>query len=116
MLRVNWLVGNAIVDNSHSNAFFFLRHFQCAELAGIPFDDVRDCAYGSDGDKLQLLAERKTQDVAHPNPMLKFVPTIIYNHRFDQAKQNRSLQDFRSVVCDELRAISNVLPQICLTI
>lgn len=85
--------------------------FQCAEQAGISFEEIRACAYGINGDKLQLIAERKTQAIAYPQ--LAFVPTIVYNHQFDQAKQNRSLRDFRSVVCDELRATSNILPQIC---
>lgn len=29
---------------------------------------------------LQLEAEKATKAIAHPNEMLKFVPTIVYNH------------------------------------
>lgn len=108
-----WGENGNFVEVIPSNSFH-LNHFQCAEATGIPFQAVQDCVKSDHGVQLQLAAERKTQDVAYPNSMLRFVPTIVYNHRFDQGKQNRSLRDFRSVVCDELRAASYQLPQICL--
>lgn len=110
----NWWAGNEIVLLlSIPTNLEFESCFQCAEQVGIAFDGIQECAYGTDGDKLQLAAERKTQDIAYPRQMLKFVPTIVYNRQFNQSKQNRSLQDFKGAVCDELRAISNHLPQIC---
>lgn len=87
---------------------------QCAQQANIPYDAVANCVNSVEGERLQLVAEQKTQAIAHPNAMLNFVPTIVYNQQFDQEKQNRSLRNFRSTVCDELRATSANLPPICL--
>lgn len=92
---------------------FFLYDFQCAAQAGLPYGFIENCVLSRDGDKLQLIAERKTQEIA---ARLKFVPTIVYNYNFSQEKQDRSLYDFPSQVCDELRAISDILPQICSTL
>lgn len=53
---------------------------QCAEQAGLPYEQILEC-YSSDiGTQLQLDAEAKTKQLAEPREMLSFVPTIVYNH------------------------------------
>ncbi|XP_031634103.1 GILT-like protein 1 [Contarinia nasturtii] len=85
----------------------------CSTQAGLPYDDVVSC-YSSDlGTELQLEAERKTKQLAAPRELLAFVPTIIYNHKYDHEKQERSLFEFRNVLCREIKLISNDLPSIC---
>lgn len=57
---------------------------------------------GGLGRQLQLEAEKVTK-ITKPS----FVPTIIYQNRFDQELQNRSIVDFKGVVCE---LIGNAAP------
>lgn len=57
---------------------------------------------GGLGRQLQLEAEKVTKKTKPT-----FVPTIIYQNQFDQELQNRSLVDFRGVVCE---LIGNAAP------
>lgn len=61
------------------------------------YSEVHDCFYGGLGTMLQIEAERQTHTVAKPYP--SFVPTIVYDRKFDQALQTKSLSDFKGVVC-----------------
>lgn len=54
--------------------------FQCAEQAGLPYEDILECYSSELGTRLQLDAEVKTKQLASPREMLSFVPTIVYNH------------------------------------
>ncbi|XP_037049798.1 GILT-like protein 1 [Bradysia coprophila] len=73
----------------------------CAEKVGIDFGFVSQCVNGGLGQQLQYGAEKATHEIAYPYP--RFVPTIVYNRRFDQKLQNRSLSDFVGVVCELIR-------------
>ncbi|KAH8419036.1 hypothetical protein KR222_001411 [Zaprionus bogoriensis] len=70
---------------------------QCASDAGL-FPDVNKCMSTAEGTRLQLEAELITKRYSP-----SFVPTIVYNHVFDQQLQDNSLHDFRSTVCYLLR-------------
>lgn len=74
---------------------------QCAESVGVQYPEVSQCYYGGLGTQLQLEAERITHKIARPYP--KFVPTIVYNHVFDQNLQDRSIEDFKGVLCEILQ-------------
>lgn len=43
----------------------------------------------------------------------KMYGTILFSQVFDQDKQNRSLRNFRGVLCEEIAKISNLLPSVC---
>ncbi|KAJ6635184.1 GILT-like protein 1 [Pseudolycoriella hygida] len=74
---------------------------QCAASVGIDYSFVSQCVSGGLGQQLQYGAEKATHEIAYPYP--RFVPTIVYNRRFDQKLQNRSLYDFVGVVCELIR-------------
>jgi len=73
----------------------------CAARAGVNFGVVSQCFNGVLGKQLQMGAEKATHEIAYPYP--SFVPTIVYNRRFEQSLQNRSLNDFTGVVCELIR-------------
>jgi len=74
---------------------------ECAARVGVDYGQVAQCFNDGLGTRLQLGAEKATHEIAFPYP--KFVPTIVYNKRFDQYLQNRSLNDFTGVVCELIR-------------
>lgn len=120
--------------------FFFKLFFnrtQCVESSGANWTEVSACIAGEAGKKLQLKAETDTQTIGKPWP--KNIPTIVYNNvsalgvsqsrifyyklillinvyflfslqKFEQEKQDRSLNDFKAVVCDSL---PNPNPGLC---
>ena len=65
---------------------------------------IQQCVDSDIGRNLQLEAEKMTDALAP-----SFVPSIVYNGRYDQDLQARSLRDFKHVVCDLLRKA----PSIC---
>ncbi|XP_050308177.1 GILT-like protein 1 [Anthonomus grandis grandis] len=68
---------------------------KCAVLLNLDSTDITENCYNTkEGTKLQLQAEIDTNTVGP-----KFVPTIVYNGVFDQRLQDRSLSNFRDVVC-----------------
>ncbi|XP_044253897.1 GILT-like protein 1 [Tribolium madens] len=77
----------------------------CAEAVGLDFNQISQCYTSEIGTKLQLLAEQSTVKITP-----KFVPTILYNGVFDQQLQEKSLLDFRGVVCNIL---IQTYPQAC---
>ncbi|KAH8311637.1 hypothetical protein KR044_007300 [Drosophila immigrans] len=80
---------------------------KCANEAGL-LTDVEHCMKTPTGTKLQLEAEQITKRY-RPS----FVPTIVYNHVFDQQLQDKSLRNFRSTVCYLLRQQISLPPTVC---
>ncbi|XP_055904291.1 GILT-like protein 1 [Eupeodes corollae] len=69
----------------------------CAQLAGLS-GDITECMNSDLGTVLQLEAEKITK-IYDPS----FVPTIVYDGKFDQKLQDRSLSNFKDVVCSLLQ-------------
>ncbi|KAL9697879.1 hypothetical protein quinque_001320 [Culex quinquefasciatus] len=69
--------------------------WQCAEQSEANLQSVRNCDEGVLRTQLLLEAERRTQQIP-----LTFVPTIVFNGKFDQTLQDRALKDFRGVMCE----------------
>jgi len=74
---------------------------RCGKPVGIPRSEVHKCMNSDEGTQLQLRDEKITKSFYGP---LRFVPTIVYDDQFDQKLQDRSLSDFKGVVCDLLYA------------
>ncbi|XP_059620902.1 GILT-like protein 1 [Phlebotomus argentipes] len=72
----------------------------CAASSHVNWRNVEECYDGRLGTKLQLEAEELTNAVL---PKTNFVPTIVYNHVFDKTLHERSLREFRTVVCEMLK-------------
>jgi interferon gamma-inducible protein 30 len=69
---------------------------QCVESYGINWSVVSQCHDTDLGKQLQLAAEaEQNRIIGYP----KFVPTIVYDERFDQNLQDQSLKNFLGVVC-----------------
>ncbi|EDS30078.1 conserved hypothetical protein [Culex quinquefasciatus] len=69
--------------------------WQCAEQSEANLQSVRNCDEGVLRTQLLLEAERRTQQIP-----LTFVPTVVFNGKFDQTLQDRALKDFREVMCE----------------
>ncbi|XP_055852532.1 GILT-like protein 1 [Episyrphus balteatus] len=69
----------------------------CAQSVGLS-GDIKECMNTELGTLLQLEAEKITQLYAP-----SFVPTIIYDGKFDQQLQDNSLTNFKGVVCSLLQ-------------
>ncbi|XP_055698816.1 GILT-like protein 1 [Phlebotomus papatasi] len=72
----------------------------CATSSDVDWQSVQQCYQSSLGTQLQLDAEVRTNGVL---PLTNFVPTIVYNNVFDKTLHERSLKDFRKVVCEQLK-------------
>ncbi|CAD7092979.1 unnamed protein product [Hermetia illucens] len=72
-----------------------LSGFHCANKYGIEFADIMYCASTDLGRQLQLRDEKRTGQF-RPS----FVPTIIYNNKFDEGVQDRALYDFLGASCE----------------
>lgn len=81
----------------------------CAARVGVEYPEVLQCVNGGLGTQLQLEQERVTHRIAKPYP--SFVPTIVYNGRFSQELLQRSLGDFRGVVCELIGGVAPVCQQ-----
>ncbi|KAK5643589.1 hypothetical protein RI129_007434 [Pyrocoelia pectoralis] len=77
----------------------------CADSIGVPWEYITNCYHSLHGTRLQLAAEQVT---SFTSP--KFVPTIIYNGRFDQKAQDESQVNFRGVLCS---FITQLYPEAC---
>ncbi|GJQ82855.1 hypothetical protein Trydic_g2594 [Trypoxylus dichotomus] len=76
----------------------------CVAKAGLNWsNDVNSCYESHLGTLLQLHAERQT-NVYQPD----FVPTIVYNKKFNQELQDASLKDFKGVVCSIIYEIFRI--------
>ncbi|KAH8419039.1 hypothetical protein KR222_001412 [Zaprionus bogoriensis] len=80
---------------------------QCARDTGL-LPDVNKCMSTAEGTRLQLEAELITKRYK-----TTFVPTIVYNHVFDQQLQDKSMHDFRGTVCYLLRQRSALPDNVC---
>lgn len=82
-------------------------YFQCARRINLNITNLKNCTHGKEGD--ELLAQYGDQTL-NLEPLISFVPTIIYNDVYDSDDQWRSLRDFVAVVCDK---INGTKPHIC---
>ncbi|ALC45343.1 CG9427 [Drosophila busckii] len=80
---------------------------KCAEQTNL-LTDVEHCMTTETGTKLQLQAEAITKRY-QPS----FVPTIVYNHVFNQQLQDQSLKNFRGTVCYLLRQQISLPDNVC---
>ncbi|PSN46450.1 hypothetical protein C0J52_15133 [Blattella germanica] len=80
----------------------------CAYRLGMPWWPIQGCMVDGTGTDLQLKAEVDTYNVQHGS--ISFVPTIVFNHRYNKKNQNDGLHNFRAVVC---RLLAAQLPKAC---
>ncbi|KAJ8965022.1 hypothetical protein NQ314_004420 [Rhamnusium bicolor] len=80
---------------------------QCARRFGLNIQKIRTCASSDIGEELLALNGDKTWKL---EPTISFVPTIVYDDKFDQLSQDLSLMDFIAVVC---RKLNETKPTIC---
>ncbi|XP_065159352.1 GILT-like protein 1 [Atheta coriaria] len=71
---------------------------KCATQAGAIWEVVKQCVESKAGMLLQLQAEQTT---SHYKP--QFIPTIVYDKKFDQNAQDSSIAGFRDYVCKRLQ-------------
>ncbi|EDV92891.1 GILT-like protein 1 [Drosophila grimshawi] len=98
--QVKFVVCQMFAPN-HANAD------KCANEAGI-LTEVEYCMKTPAGTKLQLDAELITKRYSP-----SFVPTIVYNHVFNQQLQDQSLRNFRATVCYLLRQQITLPATVC---
>ncbi|XP_044259094.1 uncharacterized protein LOC123007737 [Tribolium madens] len=80
---------------------------KCAQRVGIDWGKISNCATTSQGDDLLAKHGVKTYDL---EPNISFVPTVVYDDKFDDNLQEMSLVDFAAVVCSKIRGDK---PRIC---
>lgn len=76
--------------------------YNCAQNLGLDMTKVNDCVNGEKGTELQLEAEEYSRDIINRSG---FVPTIVYNSKYQAGDFWASLEDFEGVVNDRLQNI-----------
>jgi hypothetical protein len=69
---------------------------------------LKNCSDGIEGDQLLAAKGDRTWEL---DPSLYFVPTTVFNDKFNETIQNQSLLDFVAVVCSKIEYKSK--PAIC---
>ncbi|XP_077293959.1 GILT-like protein 1 [Arctopsyche grandis] len=83
---------NCLMSNKRPDAALS----ECSTKLNITTTDVQTCADGTKGDDILATYGDKT---ANLKPSLSFVPTVIFNEKFDQDQQNEAMVDLKSVIC-----------------
>lgn len=83
---------------------------QCVEEAGLDSKKYKDCYASELGTLLQLEAALKTKGLP---TRISFVPTIVYNNKFDSDKTTKSRRALVDVLCAEIKATLGVQPKAC---
>ncbi|XP_074038841.1 GILT-like protein 1 isoform X2 [Leptinotarsa decemlineata] len=79
----------------------------CARQYHLDVENFDSCSKGSEGDRLLAGMGDKTLAL---DPSISFVPTIIFDGKYNEDVQNDSLVDFVAVVCSK---IGGTKPSIC---
>jgi len=79
---------------------------QCAGVVNVDAAPIESCANGTKGDEILASYGDKTQQL---NPNLSFVPTVIFNEKFNQADQDTAMSDLKGVIC----RLSTKKPKAC---
>ncbi|KAH0822276.1 hypothetical protein GEV33_000516 [Tenebrio molitor] len=80
---------------------------KCANRVNINWNKISNCARTAQGDDLLARNGNKTNNLEQN---ISFVPTVVYDDKYDDYLQERSLVDFVAVVCSK---IAGERPQIC---
>lgn len=90
---------------------------QCVEEAGLDSKKYKDCYASELGTLLQLKAALKTKGLPtrskNSHGLIAFVPTIVYNNKFDSDKTTKSRRALVDVLCAEIKATLGVQPKAC---
>ncbi|CAG9822492.1 unnamed protein product [Phaedon cochleariae] len=79
----------------------------CAELLNLNTAKIKACSESSEGDRLLARNGDLTWQL---DPQISFVPTIVYDQKYNSDAQSQSLQDFVAVVCSKIEGNK---PEIC---
>nr|WIM01436.1 gamma-interferon-inducible lysosomal thiol reductase-like protein [Limnephilus flavicornis] len=69
---------------------------QCAGVVNVDASAIESCANGTMGDEILASYGDKTHQL---NFNLAFVPTVIFNEKFNQADQDAAMSDLKGVIC-----------------
>lgn len=75
----------------------------CAQNLGLDMNKVNECVNGEKGIALQLKAEEDSKNIIAASG---FVPTIVYQNRYQAGDFWASLEDFEGVVKDRLEMLA----------
>lgn len=74
---------------------YTLNLFQCAAQLDLSFEDINTC-FNTNGDVVLAALGNKTHAV---EPAITFVPTVIFNGKFDDDLQNLAQTNFKEALC-----------------
>ncbi|CAH1969832.1 unnamed protein product [Acanthoscelides obtectus] len=89
------------------NPDHFVNVEKCARKHEFNIGKIRNCSRGVEGSELLAQNGEKTLQL---EPVLSFVPTIIYNDVYSNQDHMQSLKDFAAVVCSKIEGDK---PEIC---
>ncbi|XP_056639384.1 GILT-like protein 1 [Diorhabda sublineata] len=95
-----------IMRNRNPSSFNVVKN--CAERYRLDISKLKTCCDSIEGDQLLAIKGDKTWEL---EPNINFVPTIVFNEKFDRTTQSQSLQDFVAVVCSKIQ--NKTKPTIC---
>ncbi|CAH0553473.1 unnamed protein product [Brassicogethes aeneus] len=105
--KVNVDVVNCIMIQMDPSNVEFIE--KCGKLFGYDTEEMKKCAQGPEGDSLIKMHGNRTMEL---DPIISFVPTIIFNGAYNHADQAGSQYNFASVVCSK---IQGQIPDVCRT-
>ncbi|XP_018560781.1 uncharacterized protein LOC108903177 [Anoplophora glabripennis] len=72
---------------------------KCANSSDISWASLQTCFQSGQAD---ILLEKNGIRTKNVEPAIKFIPTVIFNDRYNETLQNEALEDFMAVVCQFL--------------
>lgn len=77
----------------------FLLLFQCSQKAGINWGSLKKCYETGQADELLVKNGERTAAV---QPTITWIPTVIFNDKYNQTLQDAASENLLKVVCDFL--------------
>ncbi|XP_025407185.1 GILT-like protein 1, partial [Sipha flava] len=71
----------------------------CVEESGVDVEQVKACYTSEEGYQMMLKAETETKNMT-PGPL--FVPTIVFDDKYNLGDQNQAFANFESTLCKKL--------------
>ncbi|VVC32047.1 Gamma interferon inducible lysosomal thiol reductase GILT [Cinara cedri] len=71
----------------------------CVEQSGLDAQDINKCYASEEGYMLMLNAENETKTMT-PGPL--FVPTIVFDDKYNDEDQKNAFRNFESTLCEKL--------------
>ncbi|KAG5877485.1 hypothetical protein JTB14_029991 [Gonioctena quinquepunctata] len=81
------------------NRHMFTTVETCARRNNLDVPSIRKCSEGLEGDRLLAANGDKTDNIFG---QISFVPTIVFDGKYNDETQNQSLIDFVAVVCSKI--------------